>query len=159
MKNISEIIACTKAMINENVTIMFDPALVRGMGYYTGPIFEITIDGYNFSIAGGGRYDKMIGRFCGQDVCASGFSIGFERIITILKDKMETSMKVSADNVAVLIAKDVPIEKKVELFEQAKAMRDEGKTVIIQPMRKNVKQQIKMLEEEGYTTFQKVYKD
>ena len=101
----------------------------------------------------------MIGRFCGQDVCASGFSIGFERIITILKDKMETSMKVSADNVAVLIAKDVPIEKKVELFEQAKAMRDEGKTVIIQPMRKNVKQQIKMLEEEGYTTFQKVYKD
>ena len=68
-------------------------------------------------------------------------------------------MKVSADNVAVLIAKDVPIEKKVELFEQAKAMRDEGKTVIIQPMRKNVKQQIKMLEEEGYTTFQKVYKD
>ncbi len=159
VKNISEIIACTKAMINENVTIMFDPALVRGMGYYTGPIFEITIDGYNFSIAGGGRYDKMIGRFCGQDVCASGFSIGFERIITILKDKMETSMKVSADNVAVLIAKDVPIEKKVELFEQAKAMRDEGKTVIIQPMRKNVKQQIKMLEEEGYTTFQKVYKD
>ena len=68
-------------------------------------------------------------------------------------------MKVSADNVAVLIAKDVPIEKKVELFEQAKTMRDEGKTVIIQPMRKNVKQQIKMLEEEGYTTFQKVYKD
>lgn len=159
VQNITEIIACAKAMINENVTVMFDPTLVRGMGYYTGPIFEITIDGYNFSIAGGGRYDKMIGRFCGQDVCASGFSIGFERIITILKDKMETAMKVSEDNVAILIAKDVPLEKKAELFEQAKAMRDEGKTVIIQPMRKNVKQQIKMLEEEGYTNFQKVYKD
>ena len=79
-----EIISCAKSMVNENVTIMFDPTLVRGMGYYTGPIFEITIDGYGFSIAGGGRYDKMIGKFSGQDVCASGFSIGFERIITIL---------------------------------------------------------------------------
>ena len=82
-------------MINEHVKITFDPTLVRGMGYYTGTIFEISIDGYNFSIAGGGRYDKMIGKFCGQDVSACGFSIGFERIITILKDKLETVTPVS----------------------------------------------------------------
>ena len=67
---VDDIISCAKAMINEHVKITFDPTLVRGMGYYTGTIFEISIDGYNFSIAGGGRYDKMIGKFCGQDVSA-----------------------------------------------------------------------------------------
>ena len=77
----------------------------------------MTIDGYNFSIAVVGRYDKMIGKFCGQDVCASGFSIGFERIITILKDHMENSVQTSASQVAYLIDKKVPLEKKLEVFE------------------------------------------
>ena len=153
-----EIISCAKAMVNENVTVMFDPTLVRGMGYYTGPIFEITIDGYGFSIAGGGRYDKMIGKFSGQDVCASGFSIGFERIITILKDKFEGEMKISEDNLAILIEKGVSTEKKMELFAKAKELREAGKTVTIQPMKKNMKQQISLLEKEGYTEFEKVYR-
>ena len=153
-----EIISCAKAMVNENVTIMFDPTLVRGMGYYTGPIFEITIDGYGFSIAGGGRYDKMIGKFSGQDVCASGFSIGFERIITILKDKLEGEMKISDNNLAILIEKGVPTEKKMEMFAKAKELREAGTTVTIQPMTKNMKQQISLLEKEGYTQFEKVYR-
>ena len=153
-----EIISCAKAMVNENVTVMFDPTLVRGMGYYTGPIFEITIDGYGFSIAGGGRYDKMIGKFSGQDVCASGFSIGFERIITILKDKFENEMKISDNNLAILIEKGVPTEKKMELFAKAKDLRAAGTTVTIQPMKKNMKQQIALLEKEGYTQFEKVYR-
>ena len=153
-----EIISCAKSMVNENVTVMFDPTLVRGMGYYTGPIFEITIDGYGFSIAGGGRYDKMIGKFSGQDVCASGFSIGFERIITILKDKFEDEMKISSNNVAILIEKGVSTEKKMELFAKAKELREAGTTVTIQPMKKNMKQQISLLEKEGYTEFQKIYR-
>ena len=153
-----EIISCAKSMVNENVTIMFDPTLVRGMGYYTGPIFEITIDGYGFSIAGGGRYDKMIGKFSGQDVCASGFSIGFERIITILKDKLEGEMKISDNNVAILIEKGVSTEKKMEMFAKAKELREAGTTVTIQPRKKNMKQQISLLEKEGYTQFEKVYR-
>jgi len=153
-----EIISCAKSMVNENVTIMFDPTLVRGMGYYTGPIFEITIDGYGFSIAGGGRYDKMIGKFSGQDVCASGFSIGFERIITILKDKFEGEMKISENNLAILIEKGVSVEKKMEMFAKAKELRAAGTTVTIQPMKKNMKQQISLLEKEGYTQFEKVYR-
>ena len=153
-----EIISCAKSMVNENVTVMFDPTLVRGMGYYTGPIFEITIDGYGFSIAGGGRYDKMIGKFSGQDVCASGFSIGFERIITILKDKFEDEMKISDNNLAILIEKGVSTEKKMEMFAKAKELREAGTTVTIQPMKKNMKQQISLLEKEGYTQFEKVYR-
>ena len=159
IKSVDDIISCAKAMINEHVKITFDPTLVRGMGYYTGTIFEISIDGYNFSIAGGGRYDKMIGKFCGQDVSACGFSIGFERIITILKDKLEKVTPVSEKNLAILIGKNVPLDRKLEIFKRAKALRAEGTTVTIQPMRKNMKQQIEKLEAEGFKEFEKVYND
>lgn len=159
INNVEEIISCAKAMISDKVSISFDPTLVRGMGYYTGPIFEVSINGYNFSIAGGGRYDKMIGKFSGQDVHATGFSIGFERIITILKDKMSDDAKISENNLAILIAKDVPLDKKIALFEEAKVLRKEGTVVTIQPMRKNVKQQITKLEKEGFSNFRKIYKD
>ena len=159
IQNVDDIISGARSMISEDVTIQFDPTLVRGMGYYTGPIFEVSIDGYNFSIAGGGRYDKMIGKFSGQDVCASGFSIGFERIITILKDKMEKGIMISDKNKAILIDKNCPLEKKLEMFKMAKQLRAEGVTVTIQPLKKNIKQQIEKLEAEGYTEFMKVYKD
>ncbi|MGL5438860.1 MAG: histidine--tRNA ligase [Filifactoraceae bacterium] len=67
--------------------IEFDPTLVRGMGYYTGPIFEIVSPDFNGSIAGGGRYDGLLSKFSKDHVPAVGFSIGFERIIGLLKDK------------------------------------------------------------------------
>ena len=156
---IQEIITCAEEMTDENVSVMFDPTLVRGMGYYTGPIFEITLDDYSFSVAGGGRYDKMIGKFSGQDVSASGFSIGFERIITILKDRLESGMKIPEGSMTILVEKGTDIEKKKAVFAEAKALRATGKTISIQPMKKNVKQQILKLEAEGYTEFKKVYKD
>ena len=159
VSNMDEIISSARTMVADGVKIVFDPTLVRGMGYYTGPIFEVTIDDYNFSIAGGGRYDKMVGNFCGQDVPATGFSIGFERIITILKDKLDNRYKIDADNVAILIHKDVTLDKKLEIFKEAKELRQAGRTVTIQMMRKNMKQQINMLEAEGYTEFKKVYND
>lgn len=65
-------------------SLLFDPFLVRGMGYYTGPIFEIEHPELGYSLGGGGRYDGMIGRFLGQDVPAAGFSIGFERIVDLI---------------------------------------------------------------------------
>ena len=68
-------------------SLAFDPTLVRGMGYYTGPIFEISTPEFGSSVGGGGRYDEMVGRFLGQQVPACGFSIGFERIISILVDQ------------------------------------------------------------------------
>ena len=85
----NEVISNLEAIMGaiEGVKVIFDPTLVRGMGYYTGPIFECSAEGLGSSIAGGGRYDKMIGKFSGQDVPACGFSIGFERLVTILQDK------------------------------------------------------------------------
>jgi histidyl-tRNA synthetase len=70
----------------ERVSIEFDPRLVRGMSYYTGPIFEIASARYPSSLAGGGRYDELIGKILGHDVPATGFSIGFERVASILLD-------------------------------------------------------------------------
>ncbi len=71
------------------VELVFDPTLVRGMGYYTGTIFEVAHPGSGSSVAGGGRYDGMIGRFLGTDVPAVGFSIGFERILDLLEGTAE----------------------------------------------------------------------
>lgn len=155
--NLADIIESVRPVLALGVKIVFDPTLVRGMGYYTGPIFEITMDGYNFSIAGGGRYDKMIGKFSGQDVPASGFSIGFERIVTILKDHMKNGSRLPEGSVAYLIGNKVALERKVEVLAQARKMREQGLTVTVMPMAKNIKHQIELLEAEGFTKFEKIY--
>ncbi len=67
--------------------LRYDPTLVRGMGYYTGPIFEIDHPGSGSSIGGGGRYDGMVGRWLGTDVPAVGISLGFERVVDLVKDE------------------------------------------------------------------------
>ncbi len=155
---LQEILDGVGSMTSEGVNLMFDPTLVRGMGYYTGPVFEVTLDGYGFSIAGGGRYDEMIGRFSGQPTPACGFSIGFERIITILKDAVK-GMALAGEPLAILIQNGVSLDKKLENFREAKAMRAEGRIVTILPMRKNTKAQIAGLEKEGFKEFRKVYAD
>lgn len=157
VSNLNDIISCVEPMLADGVKIMFDATLVRGMGYYTGPIFEISMDDYSFSIAGGGRYDKMIGKFSGQDVSAGGFSIGFERIVTILKDHMTENYQITENAIAYLIGGKVPQVRKMEVFAQAKELRKAGTIVTIQPMRKNVKRQIELLETEGFKKFEKVF--
>lgn len=67
--------------------VVYDPTLIRGQGYYTGTVFEIASQDFRGSVAGGGRYDKLIGKFIGESVPAVGFSIGFERIFSILTEK------------------------------------------------------------------------
>ena len=79
--------------------MVFDPTIVRGMGYYTGTIFEIAMPELGISCGGGGRYDKMVGKFTGRDVPACGFSIGFERIILILMEQGFRSKRISPRNV------------------------------------------------------------
>ena len=156
-QNLDDIISSVAPVLAEGVKIVFDPTLVRGMGYYTGPIFEVTMDGYNFSIAGGGRYDKMIGKFSGQDVAASGFSIGFERIVTILKDHMQDASKLPEGSTAYLLGNRVSLERKAEVLATARRLREDGAVVTVMPMAKNMKHQISLLEAEGFTRFEKIY--
>ncbi len=146
-------------MTAPGVHLLFDPTLVRGMSYYTGTIFEITIDGYNFSIAGGGRYDEMIGRFSGQQAPACGFSIGFERIVTILKDLDWKDPEAGREKIAYLVDEKAGSEKIMEVFARASRDREEGAVVSVQPLRKNAKFQVESLEKNGYGRVRKVYAD
>ena len=158
-QSLERILACVRAMNRPGVSVVFDPTLVRGMGYYTGTIFECTIDGYGFAIAGGGRYDKMVGKYSGTDVPACGFSIGFERIITILQDHADAIDAEKEPKVALLAEKGVDNERLAALFHRAQTLRNEGKTVTVQTMKKNIRRQIELLEAEGYTEIEKVYKN
>ena len=160
-KNLDEIVSAVHEVSDEGVHVEFDPTLVRGMGYYTGPIFEVTVDGFGISIAGGGRYDEMIGKFSGEDVCACGFSIGFERIIAVLKDAGVASLDEAHDEGAIAFlvdGKTLPWQRR-EALRQAQELRDQGRRVAVLPMRKNMKRQIATLEGEGFTEFNKVYAD
>ena len=72
--------------LSDDYEVIFDPSLVRGQGYYTGTVFEVASEEFGGTVAGGGRYDGLIGRFTGEKIPAVGFSIGFERIFSIVLD-------------------------------------------------------------------------
>ncbi len=159
MENMDTIMSTVGSMVDNGVHLAFDPTLVRGMSYYTGTIFEITIDGYNFSIAGGGRYDEMIGRFSGQSAPACGFSIGFERIVTILRDMGWKEAEGGKTKMALLVdEKSAPAQLK-KAFALATGLREEGNIVTVQPLKKNAKFQVETLEKNGYTSIRKIYPD
>ena len=147
-----EIATAVNATKEAEFELVFDPTLVRGMSYYTGTIFEIAIPEFGGSCGGGGRYDKMIGNFTGQNTPACGFSIGFERIILLL---MEQGFKVPGANkkVAYLVEKGYPADKLAEVMAQAKAARANGETVLVVRMNKNKKFQKEQLTNEGYEEF------
>ena len=158
-RGIDTIMESVRLMVDEGVSIVFDPTLVRGMSYYTGTIFEITIDHYNFSIAGGGRYDEMIGRFSNQAACACGFSIGFERIVTILKDLGWKEPDAQNGGTALLVDEKSGYGRLGEVFSLAASLRREGKRVTVQPLKKNAKFQVETLEKSGYDVIRKIYGD
>lgn len=157
-ENLASIIDSVSQITTSQFHIVFDPTLVRGMSYYTGTIFEIQVDGFPGSVGGGGRYDKMIGKFTGMDTPACGFSIGFERIITILMDEGFT-VPGKEDKVAFLIEKGVNDDVMNGAIKEAMEVRAKGVTVLVSQMNKNKKFQKEGLEKEGYTLFKEFYKD
>ena len=132
--------------------IAFDPTLVRGMSYYTGPIFEISMDEFGGSVGGGGRYDEMIGKFTGNNTCACGFSIGFERIVMLL---LERGYEIPTKNgkKAYLIEKNMSADKLLNILKQATEERSAGTQINISIMKKNKKFQKDQLAADGYTEF------
>ena len=156
--SLTEIATAVNATKNAEFTLVFDPTLVRGMSYYTGTIFEIAMPELGAACGGGGRYDKMIGKFTGNDVPACGFSIGFERIILLL---MESGFKIPErpKRVAYLVEKKYPAEKLVDVMKQAKEARENGQQVLVVRMNKNKKFQKEQLASEGYTEIEEFFVD
>lgn len=157
-ENLKNIICCVEATKNGTFQIVFDPTLVRGMSYYTGTIFEIEMEEFKSSVAGGGRYDEMIGKFTGNPICACGFSIGFERIVTILLDK---NFEIPAKNTkkVFLLEKGMTQEDICRVMEIAAKERQEGTQILVVRMNKNKKFQKEQLTKEGYTEFKEFYRD
>ena len=148
-KNLLEIISSVENAKTADFKLVFDPTLVRGMGYYTGTIFEIAMPELGAACGGGGRYDKMVGKFTGQDVPACGFSIGFERIVLLLLESGFT-VPMQRPKVAYLIEKGYPADKLVEVIAKAQEERQAGKQVLVVRMNKNKKFQKDKLTAEGY---------
>lgn len=155
-ENIDTLISNITNNLSGNFNLVFDPTLVRGMGYYTGTIFEIEMNELNSSVAGGGRYDEMIGKFGANPTPACGFSIGFERIITILKDK-NFSVPETKECIAFLIDKKADSNTVSDIFKEASELRSKGKRVMIAKRNKNAKRQKDLLEKEGYTNIKDVF--
>ncbi len=138
--------------------LVFDPTLVRGMGYYTGTIFEVSVEGLGYSVAGGGRYDKMIGKFTGMDTPACGFSIGFERIVGMLLDS-GFSVPSAGAKTAYLFEKGLDPEALAEVIKEAMEARKAGAQVLVAQMNKNKKFQKEQLMKEGYEEFKEFYRE
>lgn len=126
--------------------LQFDPFLVRGMGYYTGPIFELAHPSVPYSLGGGGRYDGMIGRFLGAEVPATGFSLGFERLV----DLLEHSAGAGERAVALLHDPDMPMGELLSLKARLVA---EGARVRLVVRPRNVKPALDALAADGFTHF------
>ena len=129
-----------------DIPLVFDPFLVRGMGYYTGTIFELAHPSVDYSLGGGGRYDGMIGRFLGQDVPAVGFSIGFERIV----DLVEAVADAGAPAVVLVHDRDIPVG---DLLALKAALVAEGSRVRLEQRTKNLKALLERAASDGYTAF------
>ncbi|MEE0418458.1 MAG: histidine--tRNA ligase [Lachnospiraceae bacterium] len=155
--DLATIIESVDAVKSANFKIVFDPTLVRGMSYYTGPIFEISIDGFGGSVGGGGRYDEMVGKFTGNQTCACGFSIGFERIVMLLLEK-DYQIPAKSLKKAYLVEKNMPGEELLAIFKEAEAERSQGMQVSVAVMKKNKKFQKEQLMAEGYTEFKEFFR-
>ena len=148
-KNLLEIIETVENGKTADFKMVFDPTLVRGMSYYTGTIFEIAMPELGAACGGGGRYDKMVGKFTGNDVPACGFSIGFERIVLLLMENGFT-VPMQRPKVAYLIEKGYPADKLSDVIAKAQEERTAGKQVLVVRMNKNKKFQKEKLTAEGY---------
>ncbi|MCR5502716.1 MAG: histidine--tRNA ligase [Lachnospiraceae bacterium] len=155
-ENLTGIIEAVEAAKDADFRMVFDPTLVRGMSYYTGTIFEISLPEFGGSCGGGGRYDEMVGKFTGNSVPACGFSIGFERIILLLT---ESGFKLpgESDKCAFLIEKGMPKERLSAVLSEARQLRETGTQVLTVYMNKNKKFQKEQLAKEGYVDIKEYY--
>ena len=142
-ESISALLGCANALAEDRYAVRFDPTLVRGQGYYTGTVFEIDCPSFGGTIAGGGRYDNLVGKFDGSSVPAVGFSIGFERIYGVLAER---GMKASERDKLALFYDEGQF---VEASKYASSLR-ENLDVTLVKKKKKVGKQLAQAEAQGY---------
>lgn len=147
VQDIQKIASTVKEVTNGTVPVGFTPSLVRGQGYYTGAVFEVEAEGYSGAVAGGGRYDNLIGKFLNEDVPAVGFSIGFERIFEIL---MENQYKIPGQKKMVAVFYDS--ENYAAALSYAEELRKDYRVSIIARPKKFGKF-LNKLEQQGFDGF------
>ncbi|MDO4287960.1 MAG: histidine--tRNA ligase [Eubacterium sp.] len=148
--DLKRVIETSQTLAEGRYKVVFDFSLIRGMGYYTGQIFEVSYGPYGFSIAGGGRYDNMIGKYAKTSVPAVGFSIGFERIVTIL---MEEQAGKKASSESIVLFYDAAGDDMAQVIRFADTLRDQGKTVNLTAMKKKFGKQIGYYADKDYDGF------
>lgn len=142
------IISTAEKVSGGKYKINYTPSLVRGQGYYTGVVFEIGSPDFSGAVGGGGRYDNLIGKFIGQQVPAVGFSIGFERICSILLDQ-KYQIPGAKEKCALLYDDSIEFAKVISTAEKLRA----DYAVTILKKAKKPGPQYDMLEKQGYTKF------
>ena len=148
VESLKNIMATCNELSNNSFNIEFDLSLVRGQGYYTGTVFEVVSNEFKGSVAGGGRYDRLIGKFIGRDIPAVGFSIGFERIFAILSEN-GASCADTGKRIALLY----DAGNFVEAAKEADKLRANGLIVSLFIKPKKTGKFIDKLEEKGYSGF------
>jgi histidyl-tRNA synthetase len=146
------IMRTANAELPPGTRVQFDPTLVRGMGYYTGTIFEIASPAFPSSIAGGGRYDRMLGKLLGREVPACGFSIGFERLVMILSERGSAGEPgrieaITARRIALLVDGGGDLSAALA---SARALRGQGHLVSLELKRRNLGKQLTDLATHGF---------
>jgi histidyl-tRNA synthetase len=151
---VKEILDDSNIYANGKYEVEFDFTLIRGMGYYTGSIFEIAYKNLGYSIAGGGRYDEMVGNFIGEKIPAIGFSIGFERLVNQL---MEENFKVPDLEKVVLLYE--PTDRYIDVLAKAENIRETGYSVSVYEKAKKLGKQLNQFQGYGYSKFAVYNKD
>ena len=147
-ESIENIINTVNKLTSGRYEVVFDLSLVRGQGYYTGTVFEVESIDFKGAIAGGGRYDNLIGKFLGQQISAVGFSIGFERIFSIL---MEHGVTTDNNNKKLAIMYE---EGNVEAaYSRAEELRKEGFACALYVKPKKMGKFLSKLEDRGFAGF------
>ncbi|MEG1106178.1 MAG: histidine--tRNA ligase [Eubacterium sp.] len=150
VEDLKRVIETSKELADGKYDVIFDFTLIRGMGYYTGQIFEVSYGPYGFSIAGGGRYDNMIGKYSKNSVPAVGFSIGFERIVNIL---LEEQADKKEENKRIILFYDPAEQKMADVINEADVLRTEGMMVNLVAMKKKFGKQINYYSDKEYGGF------
>lgn len=152
VNDLQKLMDILKSQSEGRFEVCYEPSLIRGMGYYTGPVFEITYKDYSGSIGGGGRYNNMLGKKFNREISACGFSIGFERILDIMNEE-NRNIKKAKQKIAFLF--DMKNDEIKNVYEVSQKLQQDNPESIVSVLKKEKKlgKQLKNLKEVGFSNY------